>query len=48
LDGTLLKTPSKEDLLKNIPNYDINPLNIKVLKKLIDKGHKVAIVTGRP
>lgn len=48
LDGTLLKTPSKSDLLKNIPNYDISKKNILVLKKLINKGHKVAIVTGRP
>lgn len=43
LDGTFLNS-SKE----SGPNYSFNEKNLKIVKQLIKKGHKVAIVTGRP
>lgn len=44
LDGTFLKSPITHDL----SNTEIKSKNIEVVNKLIDMGHKVAIVTGRP
>ncbi len=42
LDGTLLKHND------NYPNFSFNEKNMIVLKELMNLGHKVAIVTGRP
>lgn len=44
LDGTLLMSPTESEIL----NYSVNPKNIEIIKKLMQMGHKVAIVTGRP
>ncbi len=44
LDGTFLNSPPEN----SHSNMDFNPKNLEVVNKLIDKGHKVAIVTGRP
>ncbi len=46
LDGTFLQSPTKASV--NEANVDYHPKNLEVVNKLIDQGHKVAIVTGRP
>lgn len=46
LDGTLLKTPSEEN--RQNFDYEIEKKNLDIIKKVIDQGHKVAIITGRP
>ncbi len=46
LDGTFLNPPSDTGIHE--ANIDFNPKNLEVVNKLIDQGHKVAIVTGRP
>ena len=43
LDGTLLNSSNG---IK--PHWNFNPKNLEVIKQVIAKGHKVAIVTGRP
>ncbi len=43
LDGTLLNSSHGFH-----PNTSFNEKNLTVIKKLINEGHKVAIVTGRP
>ncbi|BDU67635.1 MAG: haloacid dehalogenase [Candidatus Tyloplasma litorale] len=43
LDGTFLK-----DGIQGQRNYNLSKENIKIIKKVIDMGHKVAIITGRP
>lgn len=43
LDGTFLKTGVSGE-----PNYAFNEKNLSVINKLLDDGHEVAIVTGRP
>ncbi len=52
LDGTLLESPSSDifnqDGASTEQNIKYNPYNLEVINKLIDKGHKVTIVTGRP
>lgn len=45
LDGTFLSEPTDSAHENNIQYH---PHNLKVVKKLIELGHKVAIVTGRP
>ncbi len=47
LDGTFLMSPDKKRNAHD-DNFEVHPKNIEVVKKLIEKGHKVAIVTGRP
>lgn len=47
LDGTFLN-PSGCKVEQHVPNKDFHPKNLEVVNKLIDQGHKVAIVTGRP
>ncbi len=47
LDGTFLKTPSEKHNAHEA-NVDYHEKNLEVVKKLIEQGHKVAIVTGRP
>ncbi len=47
LDGTFLMSPDKTKTAHG-SNMEVNPINIEVINKLIDKGHKVAIITGRP
>ncbi len=44
LDGTLLKKPEQN----HGENYSFDENNLKIIQKVIDEGHKVAIVTGRP
>lgn len=46
LDGTFLNPIGKTSAHE--ANTDYNPKNLEVVNKLIDLGHKVAIVTGRP
>ncbi len=43
LDGTLLKSSRGIH-----PNTEFNDYNLKIIEKALKKGHKVAIVTGRP
>lgn len=45
LDGTFLKEPTTS---AHEHNVDYHPKNLEVVNKLIELGHKVAIVTGRP
>lgn len=45
LDGTFLLSPGTKI---HTPNSDIHPKNIEVIKRLVQLGHKFAIVTGRP
>ncbi len=47
LDGTFLQSPSKKTKVHEA-NFDYHPKNLEVVNKLIEQGHKVAIVTGRP
>ncbi len=44
LDGTLLSDPIEGQY----PNTNYNKYNSQIIKKAIEKGHKIAIVTGRP
>ncbi len=52
LDGTLLETPTGDIFNKDGASSEsiqtFNPYNLKIINKLIERGHKVAIVTGRP
>ncbi|RKX66830.1 MAG: hypothetical protein DRP42_02205 [Tenericutes bacterium] len=44
LDGTFLKEPKE-----GIAHFeDIHEGNVKVIKELKEKGHEIAIITGRP
>lgn len=44
LDGTLLKSTNGS----HVDNYKFVPENLDAIRKVMDLGHKVAIVTGRP
>lgn len=45
LDGTFLLSPGTKI---HTPTHEVHPKNLEVVKRLVELGHKVAIVTGRP